>query len=128
MNFHFCILILLTTVVGSTFGESQSGLNTIEPTLWPEVTYKSFSGRNELSEDSDNLLSPFLDQKMNSLEVAEIEMKVLNERRKTKKQTSAKNKQMVERQEEYHGKKKKGKFGKNTKLVERQEEFHGHGK
>ena len=100
----------------------------IEPTLWPELTTKSFSGRNELPENNENLLSPLLDRKMNSLEVPENEIKVLDERRKTKKKTSAKNKQMVERQEEYHGKKKKDKFGKNAKLVERQYAYHGHGK
>ena len=103
MRFQRCILILLTTFVGSILGESQSGLIWIQPTLQPGPNNKNFSGRNELSEYNENLLTPLLDRKMHSLEVPETEIKVLDERRKTKKKTFAKNKKSVERQEEFHG-------------------------
>ena len=103
MRFQLCILILLTTFVGSILGESQSDLIWIQPTLRPGPNNKNFSCRNELSEYNENLLTPLLDRKMHSLEVPETEIKVLDERRKTKKKTFAKNKKSVERQEEFHG-------------------------
>ena len=73
----FCILILVITVVGSALGESQSRLKMIEPTLWPGLTSKTFSARNKLTEDNENVLSPLLDRKMHSLEVPESEIIVL---------------------------------------------------
>ena len=75
----------------------------IEPTLWPGLTSKTFSARNKLTEDNENVLSPLLDRKMHSFEVPESEINVLNEKRKTKKKTKTKNINIVERQEKFHG-------------------------